>query len=215
MGNRTIVPFGPQHPVSPSPSTSTSCWRTRRWWRPSRRSGSCTAASRSSWRRWISTSWSTWRTASAASAPSSTAWPTARGWRRSCPWRCPPGGVPAHDLVRACAPFQPPPVARPHGRCLRVREPFHAELPHPGKDRRHAGGNDRGRIILGVCRVGGVRRDVPNETLTDIVRRVKALGAEMRRLADVFLQDDSVKHRLAVSACSPGTRQPSWAAWAR
>ena len=53
-----------------------------------------------------------------------------------------------------------------------------------------------GRIILGVCRVGGVRRDVPNDALTDIVRRVKDLGAEMRRLADVFLQDDSVKHRL-------------------
>ena len=53
-----------------------------------------------------------------------------------------------------------------------------------------------GRIILGVCRVGGVRRDVTNETLAEIVRRVKDLGAEMHRLADIFMQDDSVRHRL-------------------
>jgi len=53
-----------------------------------------------------------------------------------------------------------------------------------------------GRIILGVCRVGGVRRDVANDTLAGIVGRVKDLAKDMRRLADVFLQDDSVKHRM-------------------
>ena len=53
-----------------------------------------------------------------------------------------------------------------------------------------------GRIILGVCRVGGVRRDVADDVLADIVRRVKDLEVQMRRLADVFLKDDSVKHRL-------------------
>jgi ech hydrogenase subunit E len=53
-----------------------------------------------------------------------------------------------------------------------------------------------GRIILGVCKVGGVRRDVADDTLAGIVDKVEGLGRDMRRLADVFLQDDSVKHRL-------------------
>jgi ech hydrogenase subunit E len=53
-----------------------------------------------------------------------------------------------------------------------------------------------GRIILGVCKVGGVRRDVDNDTLKAIAGRVNDLEKSMRRAADVFLQDDSVKHRL-------------------
>jgi ech hydrogenase subunit E len=53
-----------------------------------------------------------------------------------------------------------------------------------------------GRIILGVCKVGGVRRDVEDGTLSAIVARVNALEKDMRRLAEVFLNDDSVKHRL-------------------
>jgi ech hydrogenase subunit E len=53
-----------------------------------------------------------------------------------------------------------------------------------------------GRIILGVCKVGGVRRDVEDGTLKGIVERVNDLEREMRRLSEVFLRDDSVKHRL-------------------
>jgi ech hydrogenase subunit E len=53
-----------------------------------------------------------------------------------------------------------------------------------------------GRIILGVCKVGGVRRDVTGETLAAIVARVNDLAKMMRQAADVFLHDDSVKHRL-------------------
>jgi len=53
-----------------------------------------------------------------------------------------------------------------------------------------------GRIILGVCKVGGVRRDVDNDTLAAIVQRVNVLAADMRRVSDVFLRDDSVRHRL-------------------
>jgi len=53
-----------------------------------------------------------------------------------------------------------------------------------------------GRIILGVCKVGGVRRDVEGGTLAGIVGRVKDLQKTMRKAAEVFLQDDSVKHRL-------------------
>ena len=53
-----------------------------------------------------------------------------------------------------------------------------------------------GRIILGVCRIGGVRRDIDNDTLKGIVSRVNDLAALMREAADVFLRDDSVEHRL-------------------
>jgi len=53
-----------------------------------------------------------------------------------------------------------------------------------------------GRIILGVCRVGGVRRDVEDGALASIVTKVRAMEKDMRQVADVFLNDDSVKHRL-------------------
>lgn len=53
-----------------------------------------------------------------------------------------------------------------------------------------------GRIILGVCKIGGVRRDIEEETLKDIVARVNDLARLMREAGDVFLRDDSVKHRL-------------------
>jgi ech hydrogenase subunit E len=53
-----------------------------------------------------------------------------------------------------------------------------------------------GRIILGVCRVGGVRRDVDDATLAGIVERVRAMEKSMRQVAEIFLNDDSVKHRL-------------------
>ncbi len=54
-----------------------------------------------------------------------------------------------------------------------------------------------GRIILGVCRIGGVRRDIDDGALAGIVSRVNDLATPMREAADVFLRDDSVEHRLA------------------
>jgi ech hydrogenase subunit E len=53
-----------------------------------------------------------------------------------------------------------------------------------------------GRIILGVCRVGGVRRDVDDDSLRAVVDRINDLAEDMHRVAQVFIQDDSVKHRL-------------------
>jgi ech hydrogenase subunit E len=52
------------------------------------------------------------------------------------------------------------------------------------------------RIIFGVCKVGGVRRDVDAETLKRVVARVNVVAGEMREAADVFLRDASVMHRL-------------------
>jgi ech hydrogenase subunit E len=54
-----------------------------------------------------------------------------------------------------------------------------------------------GRIILGVCRIGGVRRDIDDGALKGIVARVNDLARLMREAGDVFLRDDSVEHRLA------------------
>jgi ech hydrogenase subunit E len=53
-----------------------------------------------------------------------------------------------------------------------------------------------GRIIFGVCKIGGVRRDVTPEAMKDVLSRVDALAAQARQAADVFIQDTSVKHRL-------------------
>jgi ech hydrogenase subunit E len=52
------------------------------------------------------------------------------------------------------------------------------------------------RIIFGVCKVGGVRRDVDAETLERVVAQVNSLAGQMREVADVFLNDASVQHRL-------------------
>jgi ech hydrogenase subunit E len=52
------------------------------------------------------------------------------------------------------------------------------------------------RIILGVCKIGGVRRDIEEETLREILRRLDALVPLMHSAGEVFLHDDSVKHRL-------------------
>jgi ech hydrogenase subunit E len=53
-----------------------------------------------------------------------------------------------------------------------------------------------GRIIFSVCKVGGVRRDIT----TDMFTRYSAILAEMEKeyseITDVFLNDRSVKHRL-------------------
>jgi ech hydrogenase subunit E len=53
-----------------------------------------------------------------------------------------------------------------------------------------------GRVIFGSCKVGGVRRDVDAETLKGILVEMKSIEQEMRDLAYVFINDSSVKQRL-------------------
>jgi ech hydrogenase subunit E len=53
-----------------------------------------------------------------------------------------------------------------------------------------------GRVIFSVCKVGGVRKDISNEKLADIVKTLDGVRAETRELTDVFLEDVSVKNRL-------------------
>ncbi|MCC7519418.1 MAG: nickel-dependent hydrogenase large subunit [Verrucomicrobiae bacterium] len=53
-----------------------------------------------------------------------------------------------------------------------------------------------GRVIFGVCKVGGVRRDVDAETLRRALEALAALEAEYREIAGVFSRDASVKRRM-------------------
>jgi ech hydrogenase subunit E len=52
------------------------------------------------------------------------------------------------------------------------------------------------RVILGVCKVGGVRRDVDDETLKVIVDRLTTLKGDLEEISSVFINDYSVQHRL-------------------
>jgi ech hydrogenase subunit E len=53
-----------------------------------------------------------------------------------------------------------------------------------------------GRVILGVCKVGGVRRDIAAETMQGILQRLATLKTDLDSLSAVFINDYSIKHRL-------------------
>ncbi len=53
-----------------------------------------------------------------------------------------------------------------------------------------------GRIIQGVCKVGGVRRDVASTFLSDMDDRLDEIEDEMKTLTNVFLNDYTLSKRL-------------------
>ncbi|HKM41576.1 MAG TPA: nickel-dependent hydrogenase large subunit [Methanocorpusculum sp.] len=53
-----------------------------------------------------------------------------------------------------------------------------------------------GRIIQGVCKVGGVRRDVTPQFLSEMDNRLDGIEDEMKELTNVFLNDYTLKKRL-------------------
>lgn len=53
-----------------------------------------------------------------------------------------------------------------------------------------------GRVIFGSGKIGGVRRDVADEKLKEILDRLYILAKDMREVTDVFVKDRTVKHRL-------------------
>jgi len=53
-----------------------------------------------------------------------------------------------------------------------------------------------GRVIFSVCKVGGVRKDVTNEKLKEIAKTLNGMKKELTELANVFLDDVSVRHRM-------------------
>jgi ech hydrogenase subunit E len=80
-----------------------------------------------------------------------------------------------------------------------------------------------GRVIFGVCKVGGLRRDVPTDTLKRFVKELRELEPELREVLNVFLDDYTVKQRLcgvgvlsredafATGAVGPTIRGSGWA----
>jgi ech hydrogenase subunit E len=53
-----------------------------------------------------------------------------------------------------------------------------------------------GRVILSACSVGGVNRDIEDSELRAIVQVLDGLAAEYTEIAGAFLRDSSVKNRL-------------------
>lgn len=52
-----------------------------------------------------------------------------------------------------------------------------------------------GRVIFSVCDIGGVRKDVSKETLGKIYDIMTSFEKELKEITDVFEKDSSVKHR--------------------
>lgn len=53
-----------------------------------------------------------------------------------------------------------------------------------------------GRVIFSVCKIGGVRRDITSDMLHNIDHMLMEIEKEYREITKVFLEDRSVKHRL-------------------
>jgi ech hydrogenase subunit E len=53
------------------------------------------------------------------------------------------------------------------------------------------------RVILGVCKVGGVRRDIDADSLKGIVNQLATLKVSLEEISNVFINDYSVQHRLS------------------
>ena len=182
---RTIIPFGPQHPVLPEPIHARP--------RPGGREGRGgdphdrlhpprpRAARREAW---SSPSSSTWRSASAGSAASCTAWATARAIEKIMGVEVPAARRYLRtDLGRALADPQPPALAGPWRRRLRLREPLHALL--ADRARRSLdimrGDDRRPDHLRGQCEVGGVRRDISDsDARARSSRQLQELGGELR-----------------------------------
>jgi ech hydrogenase subunit E len=52
-----------------------------------------------------------------------------------------------------------------------------------------------GRVIFGYCKIGGTRRDIANDRLKSVVTELKAIEKECHSITEVFAKDYSVKKR--------------------
>ncbi|MDP2912270.1 MAG: nickel-dependent hydrogenase large subunit [Candidatus Omnitrophota bacterium] len=53
-----------------------------------------------------------------------------------------------------------------------------------------------GRVIFASAKVGGVRRDIDSATLKAISKSLESYQKELKEITDVFIKDSSVQHRL-------------------
>ncbi len=80
-----------------------------------------------------------------------------------------------------------------------------------------------GRVIFSVCKVGGVRKDITNDNLAVFAKLFTAMDKEIRELNNVFINDYTVKSRLVgigkltkeqaydLGAVGPMLRASGWA----
>jgi len=53
-----------------------------------------------------------------------------------------------------------------------------------------------GRVIFGTCKIGGVRRDITADQFSEIRKQLDAIEKDTREITNVFLNDSSIKDRL-------------------
>ena len=53
-----------------------------------------------------------------------------------------------------------------------------------------------GRVIFGSCKIGGVRRDIDAQAISNMLATLKEIEDDIRSITKVFLHDSSVKARL-------------------
>jgi ech hydrogenase subunit E len=53
-----------------------------------------------------------------------------------------------------------------------------------------------GRVIFGSCKIGGVRRDIDADGLKMVQLKIGEIEKEMRDIVEIFIEDNSVKDRL-------------------
>lgn len=53
-----------------------------------------------------------------------------------------------------------------------------------------------GRVIFSVCKVGGVRKDIDAEKLSLIKEKLRGMEHGLREVMNVFMKDSSIRHRL-------------------
>ncbi len=56
--------------------------------------------------------------------------------------------------------------------------------------------NTGGRVIFSICKPGGMRKDISNENLQEMVDVLKGMVDEIKEVTEVFIEDSSVKNRM-------------------
>ena len=54
-----------------------------------------------------------------------------------------------------------------------------------------------GRVIFGACKIGGVRKDIDNDSVKRILERLRDIEDDYRSIAAVFKKDYSIRHRFS------------------
>jgi len=54
-----------------------------------------------------------------------------------------------------------------------------------------------GRVIFGSCKIGGVRRDIDADGVKHVLAELETIERDMREITKVFINDNSVKKRLS------------------